>query len=389
MTAVYTSITLSYLAKARVLAQSVKRLHPDYRFYLVLAEPAPSWLAEGILNGQEPFDRLVDIDELPIANKRAWIFGHDIVEACTGVKGAALRLLLGKYKEEEVIYLDPDIAVFGSLEPIVEMLEDHSIVLTPHCADAETDLNAIVFNEISSLAHGTFNLGFLAVANDKEGTRLADWWSHRLYHFCHDDIPRGLFTDQRWFDLVPGQFENVKILRDPAYNVASWNVTQRRVRGSVSEGLTCEGRPLCFYHFSGMNSNTPNRMHHMFDPENKTLDQLVEWYKAECDQNEERVFSGSRWHFANYADGTPITRAQRLWYRNHADLWTAFPDPFASGANTYYHWLMTAEPGMEEIERAYPQSISALQAAASKLRRIENSRPYKIYVKLRRMLRAA
>jgi hypothetical protein len=389
MTAVYTSITLSYLAKARVLARSVKRHNPAYRFYLVLAEPAPDWLSKGIAAGTEPFDRLIDIDELPIANKWAWLFGHDLVEACTGVKGAALKLLLEKYQEERAIYLDPDIAVFGSLEPMAGMLANHSIMLTPHCADAETDLDAIVYNEISSLAHGTFNLGFLAVANDAEGRRLADWWSHRLYHFCHDDIPRGLFTDQRWFDLVPGQFENVKILRDPAYNVASWNVTQRRVGGSVPDGLLCEGRPLCFYHFSGMNSNTPDRMHHMFDPKNKTLDELVKWYKTECERDEEQKFSGSRWHFANYADGTPITRQQRLWYRHQADLWSKFPDPFASGEGSFYYWLTTEGPGLETIERAFPQTIASLQAAASRLRQIENSRPYKIYAKIRRILRAA
>jgi len=85
MPAVFTSLTLSYLAKARVLARSVKRCNPSYRFYLVLAEPAPPSLVEGIASGREPFDRLVTIDDLPINNKLAWLFGLDVMEACTGV----------------------------------------------------------------------------------------------------------------------------------------------------------------------------------------------------------------------------------------------------------------------------------------------------------------
>ena len=215
MAAVYTSITLSYLAKARVLVRSVKRHNPGYRFYLVLAEPAPPWLAEGIAGGREPFDRLVTIDDLPIADKAAWLFGLDVIEACTGVKAAAMQLLQEKFGEDRVIYLDPDIAVFHGLEPLVEMLGDHSILLTPHCPAAETEIEAMIYNEISSLAHGIYNLGFIAVAGDAEGRRLTAWWAQRLRHFCHYDIPRGLFTDQRWIDLVPAQFDRVNIVPRP------------------------------------------------------------------------------------------------------------------------------------------------------------------------------
>jgi hypothetical protein len=344
---------------------------------------------EGIASGREPFDRLVTIDDLPINHKLAWLFGLDVMEACTGVKGAAMKLLQEKYGEDQIIYLDPDIAVFHSLEPIAEMLRDYSIVLTPHCTTAETKIEAIVCNEISSLAHGVFNLGFIAVAGDAEGSRLAAWWSHRLHHFCHDDIPRGLFTDQRWIDLVPTQFDRVKILRDPAFNVASWNVTQRHVSGSVPDGLLCDGRPLCFYHFSGVNCKTPERMHRLFVPENETLDRLVRWYRAECDREGERAFHGRRWHYSNYNDGTPITRPQRLLFRNDPEFQSRFPNPFATGAGSYYHWLMTEGPGLEELDRIFPQTMESLQAAAARLRNLENSRLYKVYASFRRFLRAA
>ena len=389
MAAVYTSITLNYLAKARVLAHGVKRHNPGTCFYLVLVEPAPPWLAEGIASGTEPFDRLVTIDDLPIADKPAWLFGLDVVEACTGVKGAAMKLLQDKFGEDRIIYLDPDIAVFGSLEPIVEMLQNDSIILTPHCPAAEADIQAMIYNEISSLAHGVYNLGFIAVAGDAEGRRLAAWWSHRLQHFCHDDIPRGLFTDQRWIDLVPAQFDRVKILRDPIYNVASWNVTQRQVSGSVPDGLLCDGRPLCFYHFSGINAETPERIHRLFAPRNKTLDQLVQWYRVECEQQGEASFHDSRWHYSQYDDGTPITRPERLYFRNHPRLRSRFPNPFATGAGTFHGWLTTNEQGLQEVNRSFPQTIESLQAAAERLRHIENSRPYKVYARLRRLLRSA
>ena len=38
-------------------------------------------------------------------------------------------------------------------------------------------------------------------------------------------MPVGLFVDQRWCDHVPALFDKVKVVRDPGYNVASWNLS--------------------------------------------------------------------------------------------------------------------------------------------------------------------
>jgi hypothetical protein len=388
MVAVYTSITLSYLAKARVLAKSVKRHNSGFQFYLVLAESAPLWLVEGIASGKEPFDRLITIDELPIENKPSWLFGLDLVECCTGVKAMALRLLQEQYAEKQVIYLDPDIVVFSSLEQIARDLDEHSILLTPHCPVAETDTDAIECNEISSLAHGIYNLGFLAVASDSEGKRLAQWWSHRLRHFCHDDIPNGLFTDQRWIDLVPAQFSGVKILRDPAYNVASWNVTQRHVAGRVPDSILCDGRPMGFYHFSGINERIPQRIHRRFAAHNQTLTDLVRWYESECSKEGDRQFRRRHWQYASYSDGTPITRPERLLYRGSKHLQSRFPDPFHKPGG-YHEWLTSDGPGHKSLEQQFPQTVSGLRAAANRLRIIESSRAFKVYTRFRRWLRAA
>src|SRR6185369_3335902 len=99
---------------------------------------------------------------------------------------------------------------------------------------------------ICALQHGIFNLGFIGVNNSGEGKRVARWWASRLHDFCMDDIPRGLFTDQRWIDLVPAFFDGCAVMRDPGYNVAPWNLTHRKVEGSLASGLTVNGEPLVF-----------------------------------------------------------------------------------------------------------------------------------------------
>ena len=69
---VYTSITKSYLPKARVLAKSVKHFHPDWTFVLLYSDDLP----EGFNLEQEPFDDILTIDQLGLPNWKAWAFGH-------------------------------------------------------------------------------------------------------------------------------------------------------------------------------------------------------------------------------------------------------------------------------------------------------------------------
>ena len=72
----FTSVTSNYIPKARVLAESVKRVDPSVCFHLLLSDEPP---AEFEL-ANEPFDNLIRVTDLPIDNLPAWIFSHRLVE---------------------------------------------------------------------------------------------------------------------------------------------------------------------------------------------------------------------------------------------------------------------------------------------------------------------
>ena len=76
------------------------------------------------------------------------------------------------------------------------------MVLTPHLtAPLDDDRHP---SDLSILQSGTYNLGFLALRALRRQPRCCDWWQRKLARDCVVDIPRGLFTDQKWMDLVPG-----------------------------------------------------------------------------------------------------------------------------------------------------------------------------------------
>ena len=164
----FTSFSYSYLNRARILASSLRAQHPDWVIWAVLTDKEPEGFTFDL--DHEDFDRVLTAEEMYGDETEQWLFGHDIVEACTAVKGRASVQILNEPDCEKLFYFDPDIGLFNPMTPVVDLLDDFSIVLTPHQVDPEpqSDKMAIQDNEIASLDYGIFNLGFVAMANDTE-----------------------------------------------------------------------------------------------------------------------------------------------------------------------------------------------------------------------------
>ncbi len=334
-TAVFTSIAANYLPKARVLARSVKHVAPDAQFFLMLVDFAP----EGFNLDAEPFDALITIDELGLENPISWAFTHTVVELCTAVKGRAASHLLGQSGVDRVFYFDPDMVVFDRFSELEQALAEVSILLTPHQSEPEQSYEAVMDNEMASLKHGVFNMGFVGIADTAEGRRFASWWAARLTDFCLDDISRGLFTDQKWANLIPCFFDDYRVLRSPAFNVATWNITTRQVEGSLEDGITVNGEALGFYHFSGFDSGDQALMLNKYGANSPALQALRAWYIDACAQNGEQAGGGPPYGYARYKDGAAIQPGERRLYRVRIDLQRAFPDPFSEDPKGgFSHW---------------------------------------------------
>lgn len=323
-TVAFTSSAVNYLPKVRKLIKSIKKYHPEFEVVWALSDE----LHESIDTKVECIDKVMALGDLDIPDRTRWTFFHNIVELSTAIKPFVLKALLARSDVERVIYFDPDMVLFSRLDDMLLSLVQGHVALTPHQTKPETSLDAVRDNEISSLKHGVYNLGFVGVNNTSEGRRFADWWAERIYHFCVADIPNGLFTDQRWIDLVPAFFDGVQILKSSRFNVATWNLTTRRFEGSIEEGFRVDAEPLGFYHFTGFDSGAHAIMANKNAPDNQSVETLVQWYADETRFDKDDPVSKIKWRYGTYSDGTPIAAWQRRLYRARLDLQTAFPEPF-------------------------------------------------------------
>jgi len=322
----YTSFSYSYLNRARVWARSLKKIHPDWEIWAIITDVEPDGFLFDLLS--EPFDRLLTVTDLFGDETERWLFGMDVIEACTAVKGRALEVIFNDSNPDKVFYFDPDTAVFNSMEPVCKLLDSYSIVLTPHQVDPESskDNMAILDNEVSSLQYGVFNLGFIAVANNFEGRRFSKWWDDRLQNYCHDRLDIGIFVDQKWCNLVPCFFDDVKILRDPGYNCASWNISQREFSVDKDGAISVNGVPLRFFHFTKLGP-IGDSMTARYARDNIEVYEVWSAYKRWISMETEASIPERYWYYGSFSNGKPIKKKLRELYRARKDLQNHFDAP--------------------------------------------------------------
>jgi hypothetical protein len=335
---------VNYLAKARVLANSVRE-HTDVTFVLLLNDRFPPWFDAD----SEPFDVVWHPADLITDDPDAWIYQHNVMELCTAAKGPALEKIFDELSPDLVFYLDPDAWVLDDLRNIDDLLGDDSIGLTPHITRPETSELGVRMTEMSVLKHGIYNLGFLAVRNTPEGRAFSRWWAERLLRHCYIDFQRGVFTDQRWVDIVPAAFDGVRIIKHPGCNVASWNASGRALVKTEDGRYLADGEPLIFYHFSGVGPAGVHRMVRDRLAYDKPGFALIEAeYEALIEAQGQATLAGYPFHYDRYSNGDRVRDEHRKAYRELAEDKRPPGNPFRAGRDTWYD-IQTRGPGRRPV----------------------------------------
>lgn len=421
-----TIIASNYFEMAKLLARSFLDAHPGSTFVILLVDDGDGDAAVGPGTDIE-LAVLGDLDLAPSDVERMRTI-YDVMELSTAVKPSFLRHLL---RDDDVAcYIDPDIYVYRAFDDVVEApAREVGIVLTPHvlhpiprdgCAPTERDI----------MQSGIMNLGFIAVGRRAAG--FLDWWQERLLIDAVSDVEVNLFTDQRWIDWVPALFDHV-VCRDPGLNIAWWNIHER-ILERTADGVTANGSPVRFVHFSGYSPASPDVLSKHQAPPARTphsagsvIRELADEYGARLLASGHAERSRVPYRYATTTDGIVLTRAVRstirsaflggaatgseaarladgvplawgptsarlrgwlleadpahdglprvavaLW-RSRADLRAAFPDLAGTGADRYRYWL-AHDPGAAEalpgLVEVAPEPVVDRTGSGSPLARI-------------------
>lgn len=345
--AVFTIVAKNYIGLAQVLEKSVKE-NSDADFYILVADEFSDTAG---MPGALPANVWIARDKIKI-NNELWdemAFKYILIEFCTAIKPFCFESLFAIGSYEKIIYLDPDIFVFNSLEKIFQQLSDHPIIVTPHILDMQaTHLGD--HPDYLFLVNGTFNLGFIGLRSSEKTELFLNWWKERMINQCFFDNDRGMATDQKWMNLLPALLDadSLFINRDRGLNVAPWNYHERKI---LAEGniLLVTGRttdnaniksPLTFVHFSGYDykSFSADKVIHKMEGavHYEDLDMIFDPYaKALQNGNAGKYFHlPYSYHF--FRNGKMIMNIHRRIYRRMVDENRKYPLPFETGRGSLY-----------------------------------------------------
>lgn len=363
-----TIVAHNYLPMARIVARSFLAQHPEATFYVVVVDhPLRARLID---DEQFHVVAVTDIDFGPegFANMATM---YDVTEFSTSVKPFVLRQLLTSH--DCVLYLDPDTFLHERLDPLIDATIAAGWSITPHCLQPiPQDGTSPTEREI--MQSGVYNLGYIGVTRDADD--FLQWWSQRLRRHCISDPEQQLFTDQRWIDLAVPIF-SPHIERSPAYNVAYWNIDQRRLWHDGQRYMV-DDEPLRFFHFSGYDPDIPYWLSKYFPgfprvllSQHPALAALCSEYRDELLETRDITGPALPYGWADAFPGIPLFRGLRRMYRAevlNADRLGAPlpPSPFSpGGAARFRRWLLSIPAGSI---RCMPRYLAAVYDERSDVR---------------------
>lgn len=339
-----TIVAKNYLAYARAWARSFREHHPDARVVVLLADR----LDGSLDTSSEPFE-LVEAEALGIAAFRSMAFRYDVMELSTAVKPSFLQHLLATGAEDAAFYFDPDIFVLGPIDPALAALERANFALTPH-AISPIPVDGRRPTEAAFLVSGTYNLGFLGVRRSGETSRMLAWWRDRLVRGGASAPEKGLFTDQKWVDLVPAFFEGVEVLRDPTLNVAYWNLHERGTISRKAGRYLVSGEPIRFFHFSGIVPGRPSVLSkhqdrfRLEDLPSAGRELFARYHEAIRANGHEQV-RRLPYAYGVFEDGDPVAPLLRATFRRGELEGRSWRDPFQVGPGSFRDWAVRPSRG--------------------------------------------
>lgn len=349
MNAIFTIVAKNYIGLAQVLEASVRK-NSSADFFVFVADELEETQSVSL-----PANIVIAKNVLPFEQKlwQQLSFKYNLVEFCTAIKPACFDYLFRKVGFEKVLYLDPDVFVFSSLDPAFKQLEKSDIVVTPHILNLQTNFKGN-YQDHLFLLNGTFNLGFLALKKSTTTSAFIEWWHNRLLTYCFFDKEQGTATDQKWMNLLPSFFtpEQFAVSRHHGMNVAPWNFHERKIlmeNGNFfvqdRDDETSIIDPLVFVHFSGYDYSQigSGQVIHKTTEMNAYTDYEIvfQTYQEALANSNFSLYSALHYSYNSFKNGKVIMSIHRRMYRRVLEEGIAYEHPFSTDTNTYYHLLLS------------------------------------------------
>lgn len=338
----FTICTKSYLGLAETLKDSFLRYNESFDFYIIFCDGELNE-QKGVVSGKKVVGLGDDkYDELA--------FKYNVTEFCTCIKPFGFTYFFDK-KYVTVAYFDPDIMFFSRFN---ELYEDYSVFLTPHILNVKSKVKND-WGQEAFLKYGVYNCGFVGLKNDECGKFVAEWWGGQVLTKSFAEPLEGMYTDQKWMDMVPSfiDLSRINVIKNYGCDFAPWNYSERTVEKyenqffAVSRDEPRIMNKVVFVHYSAYNykklisnGTVESKYNLTHYPE---IDVLINEYKDALNKHNTLNSFSVKYKYNEYDNGLPILSFHRRLYRACIEDGFIINNPFSCGKHSFFEALKKAK----------------------------------------------
>lgn len=333
---IFTICAKNYLAHAKTLGHSIRKFHPECDFIILLSDEI------GSTDIKCHDFNVIESKDLQIEGFQDMAFKYNVIEFSTSIKPFFIDMLINDYGYEKILYLDPDMVVYSSMDFLFDELTEFDAILTPHIIKPYVNYTGATSEE-ELLFVGIYNLGFFAINNSLVAKQMIAWWKEKLSNQCFAEKEEALHVDQKWMDFLPALYgDRVLISRHPGLNLAFWNFHERTLI-NVNGQYTVDEFPLVIMHFSGL---VVEDFENVCRKQSKyTLSKIPEYrelfmnYVNSLKRNDFDLLSMHRYEYNFFDNGTPVLDFYRRLYRQLVIDGKKIMTPFSTSGESFYELL--------------------------------------------------
>ncbi len=277
---VLTVASVSYLPLADIMFESLRAHHPELTPVLLIPDVTRARLDALRQQGLDKFAELLCVEDLGLDFLEAARSYYSALEFCSALKVLGTAHILKT--ESACLFLDPDMVIMDRLDAVLDAQDP--ILVTPHVlAPLPEDGHAP--DSLEMCGAGFVNGG---VFRASAGAPALSWLVSKARARWFVAPQLGMYADQLWLSALPFLFPQTRLLREPAINVAYWNLHERPLRQENGRILLQSGEPLRLFHFSGFSRPSNGRLTRHSDRRfgaetDRIVAQLVKDYEAKLE----------------------------------------------------------------------------------------------------------
>jgi len=234
-----------YLSRGLTMYDSLRQHTSDFHLYFFAFDELcyDILVSLNLENATVISLKMLENDDLLEAKKT-----RSRAEYCWTCTSSTIEYVLTNFNVSSCTYVDADLFFYRSPHVLIEELNNgKSVLITEH----RYSLLAHYYEEKRA---GRFCVQFITFTNEKESTIILREWKNQCLDWCYNRYEDGKFGDQKYLDVWPDKYQNVKILSHLGGGVAPWNINKYKIEETggnlfVTDKSSNQKFDLIFYHF--------------------------------------------------------------------------------------------------------------------------------------------